>query len=176
MPIDDATWEEGNEQDSTASQLYAFLHSNGSDAYTVDELVTEIGPDDPSEGVISYYRALLELLADTDRIAKRRITVDGGVVPYYRAIQDEQRESDEVRTDAEWFPSGDTADEKRETAIESEQPLTVDIAESIESAQPLTIDIAERNTPLSVRSVDSEPETETPFFIRWYRWYQKMNK
>jgi hypothetical protein len=132
------------------NQLRAFLHSNRSDAYTVEELVNELGPDDPSEGVIAYYRALLELLVDTDHIAKRRVE-DAGAVPYYRA-NPEQRTSGEA--------GADTESEEREMALDITQPLMVDIAES--------------SAPFSVRRADPQPEPETPFFVRWYRWYQQM--
>jgi hypothetical protein len=45
------------------NQLHTFLYSNRSNAYTVEELVVELRPDELSESVLAYYRALLELLA-----------------------------------------------------------------------------------------------------------------
>jgi hypothetical protein len=149
MPITDSTWEQGGEQESTVDQLRTFLHSNRSDAYTVEELVDELGPADPSEGVIAYYRALLELLVDSDQVAKRRIE-DAGAVPYYRAKPEQP--SDDAGTDTE--------SEEREMTLDIKQPLMVDITES--------------SAPLSVRRADPQPEPETPFFVRWYRWYQQI--
>lgn len=55
----------------------------------VDELVGELSPDEPSEGVIAYYRSLCEHLVSSGHLTKWRISVDGDAVPYYRAMSDE---------------------------------------------------------------------------------------
>jgi hypothetical protein len=95
----------------------------------VAELADELGPDDPSEGVIAYYQSLCELLVMRGHLIKRRIRVDGDVIPYYRTMSDEQQPPDRAATNTEWFSKDD---EQSAPVFDIEQPLAVDIAQQPE--------------------------------------------
>lgn len=156
MPIDNSTWEQASERESTATRILEFLDANRSEAYTTTELVAEIVPEDTGdEGVIAYYRAVLELLAHNGRIDKRNVPDDSGGadrIPHFRAsAEDESREA---------LATEPTAPATRELSLD--HPIRIRMAED---SGPIPVRIEEGSQPAA--------ETDTPFFVRWYRWYRR---
>ncbi len=157
MPIDESTWNEATEQDSTAAQITEFLRENESEAYTTNELVTEIVPEETDdESVVAYYRAVLELLARNGSVEKRNVSVDADEtdsIPYFRAVDEPE------------IPAAE-----RTPTTEQTQPATREVPLD----RPIRVRMAEDSGPIPVRvEGESRPATnsDAPFFVRWYRWY-----
>ncbi|HET7325541.1 MAG TPA: hypothetical protein VFJ06_14530 [Halococcus sp.] len=157
MPIDDSTWNQATEQDSTATQLVEFLQDNESAAYTTNELVSATVPEDSvDESVLAYYRAVLELLVRDGTISKCDVRDDDaentGLVPYFRASAeaDEQAKAPPTEQPTEQSPTT------------REVPLRVRMAEDSD-AIPVRIE----------GGGQLDTDSNAPFFVRWYRWYKK---
>lgn len=161
MPIDNTTWEQANERESTATQITEFLRDNESEAYTTNELVAEIVPEETDdESVVAYYRAVLEALAHGGSVEKREIPaeVDGAdLIPYYRTAEDEP---EATRQSA-------TTPAKREDSLDG--PITVRLADERDT-------IPVRIEELPDEDDETSADVETPFFVRWYRWYRQQTR
>lgn len=158
MPIDDSKWKQAIERESTATDVLEYLNDNRSDAYTTNELVAELVPEETDdESVVAYYRAILEALAHEESVEKREVSVDAeeeDLIPYFRAADEQPDESEAAEQSA--LP-------EREVTLDG--PIEARMAAENDSI-PVHIE-----DPIPVR-IEERPQPDdptTPFFVRWYR-------
>jgi hypothetical protein len=137
------------------SQVLEFLGANESAAYTANELVAEIVPEESDETVVAYHRAILEALTYDGRVEKREVSADtdeADLIPYYRAAEDEGDET---------------------PATEQAQPTTREV--SLDG--PVRVRMADESgtVPVHIEESQSDTDSTTPFFVRWYRWYRRQS-
>ena len=100
MPVDAATFEEGDERYSIEHEIVLFLHENRQQAYNVREITEEVmdpgwseanvGSDDFDAYVgcvldLATVSSILDTLVDNGRVQRRILDTGDGERSYYRA-------------------------------------------------------------------------------------------